>query len=76
MHHPSSPEPIEGREEVREFLAQFRAGMLRLQVEDLVEGDRAAAVRWSARGTHDEELFGIPATGRDTGSASSASRTA
>jgi predicted ester cyclase len=27
-------------------------------------GDRAAA-RWSARGTHEADLFGIPPTGRE-----------
>lgn len=67
MHHPSSPEPVRGRDQVQEFLGQFRAGMpdLRLRVEDLAEGDEAVAVRWSARGTHEADLFGIPPTGRE-----------
>jgi steroid delta-isomerase-like uncharacterized protein len=67
MHHPSSPEPIRGRDAVHEFLAQFRAGMsdLRLSVDDVAEGDDAVAVRWHARGTHDADLFGIPPTGNE-----------
>ena len=67
MHHPSAPEPIRGRDQVQGFLAQFRAGMpdLRLTVEDVAEGDDAVAVRWTARGTHDADLFGIPPTGNE-----------
>jgi steroid delta-isomerase-like uncharacterized protein len=67
MHHPSAPEPIRGRDAVREFLGQFRAGMpdLSLTVEDVAEGDDAVAVRWRARGTHEAELFGIPPTGNE-----------
>ena len=67
MHHPSAPGPIRGREEVRGFLDQFRAGMpdLSLTVEDVAAGEDAAAVRWKPRGTHEAELFGIPPTGRE-----------
>jgi steroid delta-isomerase-like uncharacterized protein len=67
MHHPSSPEPIRGRDQVQGFLAQFRAGMpdLRLAVEDVAEGDDAVAVRWTAHGTHEADLFGIPPTGNE-----------
>ena len=67
MHHPSSPEPIRGLEQVQQFLGQFRAGMpdLRLTVEDVAEGDEAVAVRWQARGTHTADMFGIPPTGNE-----------
>jgi steroid delta-isomerase-like uncharacterized protein len=67
MHHPSSPEPIRGRDQVQGFLGQFRTGMpdLSLTVEDVAAGDDAAAVRWRARGTHEADLFGIPPTGRE-----------
>jgi len=64
MHHPSAPEPIRGRDSVEGFLNQFRAGMpdLTLTVDDVAgDGDRVAA-RWHARGTHTEEMFGIPPT--------------
>jgi len=62
MYHPSAPEPIRVREAVQGFLGMFRAGMpdLSLRVEDATgDGDRVAT-RWSARGTHTEEMFGIP----------------
>jgi len=65
MYHPSSPEPIRGLEAVRGFLGVFRTGMpdLTLKAEDVAgDGDRVAA-RWSARGTHTGEMFGIPPTG-------------
>jgi steroid delta-isomerase-like uncharacterized protein len=66
MYHPSAPEPVRGLEAVQGFLGMFRAGMpdLSLTVEDLAgDGDRVAA-RWSARGTHTEEMFGIPPTNK------------
>jgi steroid delta-isomerase-like uncharacterized protein len=67
MHHPSAPEPIRGREAVHEFLAQFRAGMsdLHLTIEDAADGEDAVALRWTARGTHDGSLFGLPPSGNE-----------
>jgi steroid delta-isomerase-like uncharacterized protein len=64
MYHPSNPEPIRGLDAVQGFLGVFRTGMpdLALAVEDVAgDGDRVA-VRWSARGTHTGEMFGIPPT--------------
>ena len=64
MYHPSAPEPVRGLEAVKGFLGVFRAGMpdLTLEVEDITpDGDRVAA-RWSAHGTHTEEMFGVPPT--------------
>jgi steroid delta-isomerase-like uncharacterized protein len=66
MYHPSAPEPVRGLEAVQGFLGMFRAGMpdLSLGVDDVAgDGDRVAA-RWHANGTHTEEMFGIPPTGR------------
>ena len=67
MHHPSSPEPIRGIEAVHGFLGQFRTGMpdLRLAVQDVAEGDDAVAVRWTAHGTHNADMFGVPPTGNE-----------
>jgi steroid delta-isomerase-like uncharacterized protein len=64
MHHPSWPEPIRGLEAVQSFLNVFRGGMpdLRLTVEDVAGDGDYVAVRWSARGTHDREMLGIPPT--------------
>lgn len=33
-------------------------------IEDLVEEDGRLAIFWTSTGTHDNELFGVPATGR------------
>jgi steroid delta-isomerase-like uncharacterized protein len=66
LHHPSSPEPIRGREAVQGFLGMFRAGMpdLTLAVEDVAAGDDRGAARWTAQGTHTADMFGIPATNK------------
>jgi steroid delta-isomerase-like uncharacterized protein len=64
MHHPSAPEPIRGRDAVQGFLNQFRVGMPDLTLTtDGVAGDGDnVAVRWSAHGTHTQEMFGVPPT--------------
>jgi steroid delta-isomerase-like uncharacterized protein len=67
-HDPASPEPMTGPDGLRRQAEGYRAAFpdLRLTVEDeIAEGDRVAT-RWSARGTHEAELFGIPATGKQT----------
>ncbi len=66
MHHPSSPEPVRGLPAVQGFLSQFRNGFsdFNMNVEDVVEGGDKVTVRWRARGTHDNTLFGIPPTGK------------
>jgi steroid delta-isomerase-like uncharacterized protein len=66
MYHPSAPEPVRGLEAVKGFLGVFRAGMpdLTLKVDDVTgDGDRVAA-RWNARGTHTEDMFGVPPTNK------------
>ncbi len=65
MHHPASKDPIRGREAVAGMLAGFRAGFsdLHLTVDQVVAEDDKVALRWRARGTHDGNLFGIPASG-------------
>lgn len=64
-HDPSSPVPIEGREAFKAQVAGYKAAFsdLTLTIEDeIAEGD-LVVTRWTATGTHDGELFGIPATG-------------
>ena len=65
MVHPSSPEPIRGFEAMKQMLSGFRAAFpdLTITVEEVVgEGDKVA-VRWTFRGTHTADLFGMPPTG-------------
>jgi steroid delta-isomerase-like uncharacterized protein len=65
-HDPASPEPLRGPEGVKEFISTYRAAFpdARIAVEQqLAEGD-LVATRWSARGTHEGELLGLSATGK------------
>jgi steroid delta-isomerase-like uncharacterized protein len=65
-HDPASPEPIIGPEGMKRNIEGYRSAFpdVRLTIEDeIAEGDRVV-LRWSARGTHEAELFGIPATGK------------
>ena len=61
------PEPIRSAEEFKQFLSEvWYAGLpdaRRLDDEPIAEGDRVA-VRWTCRGTHEGDLFGVPATGK------------
>ncbi len=67
-HDPASPEEVRGPEGLKQFVQLYRSAFpdLEVTIEDQVaEGDEVAS-RWSARGTHQGELFGIPPTGRET----------
>ena len=66
VHHPAFPEGIRGVPGIMGMIGMFRAGFpdLSYAPDDLVaEGDKVA-VRWTARGTHQGEFFGVPPTGR------------
>ena len=62
-----APQPIRGRDGIRDIVSQVRAAFpdLFISIEDLLsEGDRVA-VRWHAYGKHSGTPFrGIPAAGR------------
>jgi steroid delta-isomerase-like uncharacterized protein len=66
VEHETLPGAPEGRDAVGWFVAAFRSAVpdLRAELEDLiVEGDKLVArSTWS--GTHEGELFGMPATGK------------
>jgi steroid delta-isomerase-like uncharacterized protein len=58
--------PVHDRDGMKEFVTLLRQGFPDLSVEVLAvvaEGDTVMA-HWVFRGTHDGDLFGIPATGR------------
>ena len=60
------PPGVEGKDGANAFYAAFRKALpdLELTIDDAVsEGDRVA-VRYTVRGTHSDELMGVPATGR------------
>lgn len=65
-HDPALPEPLRGPDGLRSQAEGYRSAFpdMRITIEDeIAEGDRVVT-RWMARGTHEGELFGIPATGR------------
>ena len=67
-YDPALPEPMRGPDGVKQQAAGYRAAFsdMRLTIEDdIAEGDRVVT-RWTARGTHDGELFGIQPTGKET----------
>ena len=64
LHDPSGP--VEGREGFRQFSAGFQTAIpdLHVTVEAMVaEGDKVVW-RYLLRGTHQGDMFGIPATGK------------
>ncbi len=67
-HDPAAPGPIAGPEGMRALVAQYRDAFPDLQVtieEQIGEGDRVVT-RWTARGSHEGEFWGIPATGKQS----------
>ena len=65
-HDPAQPGPISGREGVKESAGGYRSAFPDLVMtvdQSFAEGD-LVATRWTARGTHEGELFGIAATGK------------
>jgi steroid delta-isomerase-like uncharacterized protein len=65
-HDPNSPEGMGGGADgAKQFVEMYRSAFpdLQMTVEDLIaEGDKVV-VRWTARGTHQGELMGIPPSG-------------
>jgi predicted ester cyclase len=66
-HDPALPEPAVGPEGLKEGARGYRAAFpdLRIMVGDVVAQDDLVAIRWTARGTHKGELFGIAPTGKE-----------
>jgi len=66
-HNPQPGQEKDGVEGIHQVLDVYHAGFPGLRVttdEVIVSGDRAV-VRWTAVGTHDGDLLGIPATHRE-----------
>ena len=64
-HDPALPEPLRGVDAFKAQVAGYRAAFSDLQMtvdQQVAEGD-SVVTRWTARGTHDGELFGIAPTG-------------
>jgi len=65
-HDVASPEPIRGPDGVREQAQGYRSAFpdVQITVEDQIADGERVATRWTARGTHKGELFGIAPTGK------------
>jgi steroid delta-isomerase-like uncharacterized protein len=65
-HDPAEPEDVRGVEAHKERCQGYRTAMpdLQVTVEDVIAADDKAVIRWSARGTNEGELMGMPPTGR------------
>jgi steroid delta-isomerase-like uncharacterized protein len=65
-HDPALPQDIAGPDGQREVVSGYRAAFPDLEVtidDQIAEGDRVVT-RWTARGTHTGDLWGIPGTGK------------
>jgi steroid delta-isomerase-like uncharacterized protein len=65
LHDPAIPDEIRGPEGIKGFVQMYRSAYpdTDITVEDqIAEGDDVVT-RWTARGTHQGELMGIPPSG-------------
>jgi steroid delta-isomerase-like uncharacterized protein len=65
LHDPVIPEEISGPEGIKGFVQMYRSAFpdTHITVEDqIAEGDEVVT-RWTGRGTHQGDLFGIAASG-------------
>jgi steroid delta-isomerase-like uncharacterized protein len=65
LHDPAMPEDLRGVEGAREFYGMYRGAFpdAEITIEDQVaEGDKVVT-RWTARGTHQGDLMGVPRSG-------------
>lgn len=65
-HDPAEAEDLRGTEVLKERVMRYRTAMSDLHVtfEDVFASEDRVAARWTATGTNDGELAGMPATGK------------
>lgn len=66
FHVPGQPEPLQGPKGYLMIIAMMRSGFPDIQwtLEDLITEDDKVAARFTMRGTHNGEFFGVPPTGK------------
>jgi steroid delta-isomerase-like uncharacterized protein len=66
-HNPQPGQEKDGAEGIHQVLDVYHGGFpdLRVTTDELIVSDDRAVVRWTAVGTHQGELLGIPATHRE-----------
>ena len=67
MHDPSAPEDVRGLDGAKAFVKGYRdaLGPLRVTIDHQFAHGDYVATRFTARGRHEGELMGVPATGAD-----------
>lgn len=65
VDHNAFPGQVPGRAGIEQTLIAYRTAFpdLTLTNEDIIIGEDRVVLRWTARGTHQGELNGLPATG-------------
>ena len=65
-HDPALPEPTRGPEGVKQAATGYRTAFpdLTMTIEQQVAEGDTVVTRWTGRGTHEGELFGIAPTGK------------
>src|SRR4051812_42733606 len=63
-HDPYNPHGNDGLEGVKKTMAMYREAFpdVHFAIEDQIEADDRVVTRWTATGTHDGELMGVPAS--------------
>jgi steroid delta-isomerase-like uncharacterized protein len=64
-HSPGGPE-VRGPDGVKQWAQAIRSGLpdIRLSHEHAVSQGEHVVIRWSGKGTHKGEMFGVPASGK------------
>jgi steroid delta-isomerase-like uncharacterized protein len=67
VNHVLPPNMPQGLEGSKMFASMFIAAFpnIEVTVEDLMAEDNKTVLRWTARGTHQGDLMGIPPTGKE-----------
>ena len=65
-HDPYNPYASEGRDGLKQLIAGYRESFpdLEVTVEDMIAADDKVVVRWTATGTQQGEVFGVPGSGK------------
>ena len=66
VYHEPGVGDLQGPDGLKQLITGYRNAFpdLRLTIEDQIDGGNTVVTRWTATGTHQGELLGIPATGR------------
>src|ERR1051326_6640902 len=66
VYHEPGVGDLQGPDGLKQLITGYRNAFpdLRLTIEDQIDGGNTVVTRWTATGTHQGELLGIPAAGR------------